>query len=143
MTDHFAEKPTRGGSQFSHNEDFRTEGWESGIVRAKTVATAHFAAAGRLLEAASESAVTYDPGSRRTAADPVGGNSRENPVRLELQRDILAYVEAAGIAGEAKDRPQLRATNGWTRKPTEKALRTERICERVKRRLKDAGLPCR
>ena len=28
-----------------------------------------------------------------------GGKSREIPVRLELQRDILAYLEAAGIAG--------------------------------------------
>jgi site-specific recombinase XerD len=62
-------------------------------------------------------------------------------VRLELQRDILAYGKAAGIEGEADDRPLFRSAIGRTRKLTGKALTTERICELVKRRLKDAGLP--
>ncbi|MGO9921906.1 MAG: hypothetical protein ACLQIB_45330 [Isosphaeraceae bacterium] len=31
-----------------------------------------------------------------------GGKRREIPVRLELQRDILAYLEAAGIGADVK-----------------------------------------
>ena len=38
-----------------------------------------------------------------------GGKSREIPVRHDLEGFILAYVEAAGIAGEAKDSPLFRA----------------------------------
>jgi integrase/recombinase XerD len=70
-----------------------------------------------------------------------GGKSREIPVRLELQRDILAYLRAAGIEGEAKDRPLFRSAGGWAKVLTDRPLTTERICELVKRRLKDAGLP--
>ena len=72
-----------------------------------------------------------------------GGKSREIPVRHDLEGFILAYVEAAGIAGEAKDSPLFRASNGRSRTLTAKPLGTERICELVKRRLKDAGLPSR
>ena len=39
-----------------------------------------------------------------------GGKSREIPVRHDLERDIRAYLDAAGIAGEAKDRPLFRST---------------------------------
>ena len=60
-----------------------------------------------------------------------------------ISRFILAYVEAAGIAGEAKESPLFRAGNGRSRTLTAKPLGTERICELVKRRLKDAGLPSR
>ena len=70
-----------------------------------------------------------------------GGKSREIPVRLELQRDILAYLQAAGIEEDGKDKPLFRSAVGRTKKLTGKALTTERICELVKRRLKDAGLP--
>jgi integrase/recombinase XerD len=72
-----------------------------------------------------------------------GGKSREIPVRHDLEGFILAYIAAAGIAGEGKDRPLFRASNGKTKKLTANALTTERICEMVKRRLKDAGLPSR
>jgi integrase/recombinase XerD len=72
-----------------------------------------------------------------------GGKSREIPVRHDLEGFILAYVDAAGIAGEAKDAPLFRASNGRSRKLAAKPLGTERICELVKRRLKDAGLPSR
>jgi integrase/recombinase XerD len=70
-----------------------------------------------------------------------GGKSREIPVRLELQRDILAYLKTAGIEGEGKDRPLFRSAVGRTKTLTANALTTEQICELVKRRLKDAGLP--
>ena len=72
-----------------------------------------------------------------------GGKSREIPVRHDLEGFILAYVEAAGIAGHAKDSPLFRAGTGRSRKLSDKTLGTERICELVKRRLKDAGLPSR
>jgi site-specific recombinase XerD len=72
-----------------------------------------------------------------------GGKSREIPVRHDLEGFILAYVDAAGLAGEAKDTPLFRASNGRSRKLAAKSLGTERICELVKRRLKDAGLPSR
>jgi hypothetical protein len=48
-----------------------------------------------------------------------GGKSREIPVRHDLEGFILAYVDAAGLAGEAKDSPRFRrATAGagsWRR----------------------------
>jgi integrase/recombinase XerD len=72
-----------------------------------------------------------------------GGKSREIPVRHDLEGIILAYVEAAGIAGEARESPLFRASNGRSRKLAAGPLGTERICELVKRRLKDAGLPSR
>jgi integrase/recombinase XerD len=72
-----------------------------------------------------------------------GGKSREIPVRHDLEGFILAYVEAASISSEAKDSPLFRASNGRKRTLTAKPLGTERICELVKRRLKDAGLPSR
>ena len=72
-----------------------------------------------------------------------GGKSREIPVRHDLEGYILAYVEAAGIAGEAKARPLFRVSNGRTKKLTAGPLTSKRICELVKRRLKDAGLPSR
>jgi integrase/recombinase XerD len=72
-----------------------------------------------------------------------GGKSREIPVRHDLEGFILAYVDAAGLAGEAKDSPLFRASNGRSRTLRARPLGTERICELVKRRLKDAGLPSR
>jgi site-specific recombinase XerD len=72
-----------------------------------------------------------------------GGKSREIPVRHDLEGFILAYVDAAGLGGDAKDTPLFRASNGRSRTLTTKPLGTERICELVKRRLKDAGLPSR
>jgi integrase/recombinase XerD len=72
-----------------------------------------------------------------------GGKSREIPVRLELQRDILAYLAAAGIAEDNKDRSLFRSTVRKTKQLTGNALTTKDICNLIKRRLKDAGLPKR
>ena len=60
-----------------------------------------------------------------------------------MQGFILACVEAAGIEGEPKDRPLFRASNGRSKKLTAGPLTSKRICELVKRHLKDAGLPKR
>ena len=73
-----------------------------------------------------------------------GGKSREIPVRHDLEGMILAYIEAAGIGGQAKDSPLFRAgTNGTAKTLTGNPLTSKRICELVKRRLKEAGLPSR
>jgi integrase/recombinase XerD len=72
-----------------------------------------------------------------------GGKSREIPARLELQREILAYLSAAGIGGDAKDRPLFRSVVRKTKQLTGNALTSEAILELVKRRLKAAGLPNR
>jgi len=70
-----------------------------------------------------------------------GDTSREIPVRHDLEGFMLAYVDAAGIAGDAKDTPLFQASNGRRRKLSGTAMTSKRICELVKRRLKDAGLP--
>jgi integrase/recombinase XerD len=72
-----------------------------------------------------------------------GGKSREIPVRHDLEANIRAYLDAAGIAAETKDRPLFRSTLRRTKQLTGNALTTKAICELVKRRLKDAGLPSR
>ena len=72
-----------------------------------------------------------------------GGKSREIPVRHDLEANIRAYLDAAGIAAEAKERPLFRSTLRRTKQLTGNALTTKAICELVKRRLKDAGLPSR
>ena len=64
-------------------------------------------------------------------------------MRLELQREILAYLAAAGIGADAKDRPLFRSTVRKTKQLTGNALTSKSICELVKRRLKAAGLPKR
>ena len=52
-----------------------------------------------------------------------------------------AYLDAAGIAAENKDRPLYRSVRRRTGQLTGNALTSKAICELVKRRLKDAGLP--
>ncbi len=72
-----------------------------------------------------------------------GGKSREIPVRHDLEGFIRAYLEAAGIAGEGKDRPLYRVGNARSGKLTGNAMDSRMVCDLVKRRLKDAGLPSR
>jgi integrase/recombinase XerD len=72
-----------------------------------------------------------------------GGKSREIPVRHDLEAYIRAYLDVAGIAAEVKDRPLFRSTLRRTGKLTGNPMTSKSICELVKRRLKDAGLPLR
>ena len=72
-----------------------------------------------------------------------GGKSREIPVRHDLEGHIRAYLDAAGIGAENKDRPLFRSTQGKTKRLTGNPLTTKDVCRMVKRRLKDAGLPSR
>jgi integrase/recombinase XerD len=66
-----------------------------------------------------------------------GGKSREIPVRANLQKIILAYVQAAGIT----DGPLFRTAAGKTGNLTANAMTGIDICRMMKRRLKAAGLP--
>jgi integrase/recombinase XerD len=70
-----------------------------------------------------------------------GGKSREIPVRHDLEGFIRAYLDTAGIAGEAKDLPLFRSTLRRTKHLTGNPMTSKSICELVKRRLKDVGLP--
>jgi integrase/recombinase XerD len=72
-----------------------------------------------------------------------GGKSREVPVRHDLEGYVLAYLDAAGIASESKDRPLFRASNGTTQRLGEGPMNSVTICRLVKRRLADASLPMR
>jgi integrase/recombinase XerD len=72
-----------------------------------------------------------------------GSKSREIPVRHDLEGVILAYVEAAGIGGDAKESPLFRMGNGRTKNLSGNAMTSKRICELVKRRLKNVGPPSR
>ncbi|QEH39245.1 Tyrosine recombinase XerC (plasmid) [Aquisphaera giovannonii] len=72
-----------------------------------------------------------------------GGKGREIPVRHDLEGYIRAYLDAAALGGDAGDSPLFRASNGRTKRLTAGPLSSKRICELVKRRLKDAGLPSR
>ncbi|QDV39471.1 tyrosine-type recombinase/integrase [Tautonia plasticadhaerens] len=66
-----------------------------------------------------------------------GGKARESPVRHDLERLLLAYIEAAGITEGPLFRPAFRRT----KKLTARAMSGIDICRMMKRRLKAAGLP--
>jgi site-specific recombinase XerD len=70
-----------------------------------------------------------------------GGKSREIPVRYDLEGYIRAYLDVACISTEAKDRPLFRSTLRRTKQLTGNPMTSKSICELVKRRLKNAGLP--
>jgi integrase/recombinase XerD len=66
-----------------------------------------------------------------------GGKSREIPVRHDVQKLLLAYMEAAGIT----DGPFFRTAAGKTGNLTSNAMSGIDICRMMKRRLRAAGLP--
>lgn len=70
-----------------------------------------------------------------------GGKSREIPLRHDLERFLLGYLEAAGIRGEPGDRPLFRTAAGRTKALTTNSLTAGDMCRMVKRRTRDAGLP--
>ena len=71
------------------------------------------------------------------------GKSREIAVPFDVEGFILAYVGAAGIAGDGKDTTFFRELSGRTRKLSGEAMPSKRTRELVKPRLKDAALPFR
>ncbi len=72
-----------------------------------------------------------------------GGKSREIPVRHDLEGYIRAYLDAAGIAAENKERPLFRSAVRRTGQLTDRPLTSDSIGDLMKRRLKAAGLPVR
>jgi site-specific recombinase XerD len=69
-----------------------------------------------------------------------GGKSREIPVRHDLEGYIRAYLDAAGIAAENKEKPLFRSAVRRTGQLTDKPLTSDAIGDLMKRRLKAAGL---
>src|SRR5947209_1619825 len=65
-----------------------------------------------------------------------GGKSREISVRRDLEVFIHAYLDAAGIRAENKDRPFFRSTQGKTKRLTGNPLTTKALSRMVKRRQK-------
>jgi site-specific recombinase XerD len=72
-----------------------------------------------------------------------GGKSREIPVRHELERFILEYLDAAGIRNDPKENPLLRTAANRTKRLTARPMTGVYLSWMVKRRIKDAGLPLR
>jgi integrase/recombinase XerD len=72
-----------------------------------------------------------------------GGKSREIPVRHDLERFLLGYLEMAGLKDEPKDAPLFRTTVRRTRILTSNAMTAVDMCRMVKRRMKAAGLSAR
>lgn len=72
-----------------------------------------------------------------------GGKSREIPVRHDLERFILEYLEAAKIRDDPPDAPLLRTAVRKTKVLTDRPMTGVYLGWMLKRRLKDAGLPLR
>ncbi|HJT76259.1 MAG TPA: tyrosine-type recombinase/integrase [Gemmataceae bacterium] len=72
-----------------------------------------------------------------------GGKSREIPVRHDLQKMLLAYLDAAGLADAPRDTPLFPTAYRASGRLTARAITGADICRMVKRRLKTAGLPTR
>lgn len=70
-----------------------------------------------------------------------GGKSREIPVRHDLERFIMEYLDAAGIREESPESPLLRTALRKTKQLTERPMTGVYLGWMLKRRLKDAGLP--
>ena len=74
-----------------------------------------------------------------------GGKSREIPVRHDLQRFLLEYLDAASSGNESLmgADSMFRTAIGRTRNLTANAMSTSDMNRMVKRRMRDAGLPPR
>lgn len=72
-----------------------------------------------------------------------GGKARVIPVRHDLERYLLACLDAAGLRDAPRDSPLFRSAIGKTKALTAKAATAGDLGRMVKRRLKDAVLPPR
>ena len=59
------------------------------------------------------------------------------------EQTFRAYLEVVGIEAENGDRPPFRPTTRRMKQPASNAVSSKSICELVKWRLKDAGMPNR
>lgn len=72
-----------------------------------------------------------------------GGKSREIPVRHDLQRMILDYLDAAGLSTGSSTAPVFRSARRRSGRLTERSLSPGDACRMVRRRLRAAKLPSR
>ncbi|MDP1798008.1 MAG: tyrosine-type recombinase/integrase [Planctomycetaceae bacterium] len=70
-----------------------------------------------------------------------GGKSRSIPVRHDLQRSLLAYLNLFDWQSQPKDAPLFRSIMGRSGQLTETPLRNIDVTRMVRRRLQAAGLP--
>jgi integrase/recombinase XerD len=75
--------------------------------------------------------------------DEKGGKAREIPVRHDLERFLIAYLDAAGLKDAPKDAPLFRTALRRAKTLTANAMTAGDMGRMVKRRMKDAGLPGR
>ena len=73
--------------------------------------------------------------------DEKNGKSREIPVRHDLERYLLAYLDVAGLRDAGKDTPLFRSALGKTKRLSEAAATADDLGRMVKRRMKNSGLP--
>jgi site-specific recombinase XerD len=69
------------------------------------------------------------------------GKQREIPVRHDLQQDIHAYLNTAGLADSDRASPLFRTTTRRTKLLTNNAMTAGDIARMIKRRLRRASLP--
>ena len=72
-----------------------------------------------------------------------GGKSREIPVRHDLEKFLLSYIDRAGLRDAPRESPLLRSAWKRTHGLTERPMTGVYLGWMLKRRLKDAGLPSR
>src|ERR1017187_6017060 len=70
-----------------------------------------------------------------------GGKSREIPVRHDLGKMIVEYLDAAGLNDAPKDTPLFQSVLRKQRRLTGKAIHGDDIYRMMKRRLKDFAMP--
>jgi integrase/recombinase XerD len=70
-----------------------------------------------------------------------GGKERAIPVHHELERWLLAYLDAAGLRDAPKDSPLFRSAEGKTGRLSTQGITGGDVGRLVKRRLRGAGLP--
>lgn len=70
-----------------------------------------------------------------------GNKSREIPIRLDLENELVAYLDAAKLRDAPRPSPLFRSAAGRTGKLTGRRMTAIDVCRMVKRRLKQVGLP--
>jgi site-specific recombinase XerD len=70
-----------------------------------------------------------------------GGKSREIPVRHDLEKMIIEYLDAGGLRDAPKDTPLFQSALKKQRRLTGKAIHGDDIYRMMKRRLKDFEMP--
>jgi integrase/recombinase XerD len=73
--------------------------------------------------------------------DEKGGKVHQVPARDDLQKQMKAYIEAAGLAGQSDKAPLFRSAMKRKRALTDRPITGNDLLRIVKRRLKAAALP--